>query len=1204
VLKISDTNLSYAGVYYALVTNEFGSSRTEDFELSVIKENASETLDIPNITFSYQGEGFWFPQDQIVKVGQPALEAPQYVSGLSSIVLNVQGPISLEYFNSWGVNFHSDGDYEYGGDEEGEWRKQKIDLVEDREYEISWSNSPYASVGYLDGLSFFPLFIFEEDIEGTIGLHPEEGRTLSVKVSGNELTSYQWFKNDEPILGQTQPSINLNHDEVATGDRIFIQAYRGERYISSGQATILKEESPNEGDVYKFQYEGLTFYSQGNGQWQETDIEPTASGGKVLFPGIIPSDFEPNAFITWLYFLAEGPGVLKFRVLNEHTITSLLAYEGEKVLNGPDELWFGATAQWAEYTHRFREDGINRFNFESVNPSPDDYGGYMHNFLDDITFSRAPVLKEALQDVYVSLGSPFEINIDPVPVNGPVAISWYHDGIRLSEFDDAVHFSIDTVEAAHTGTYEVRLSEPGELESSESFEIFPIAPLVGVLNSPQENYLTSFEGDWDVVGLETGEGEFALVGDSRKGPRPHRLNYMDGRIFVSTGAKNAGILRLRMKVDRYFAYKHSYPIATLIVDGMEVWQYKFKTLDWVEHELEFTQTGNRRVELKFQRVSDGGDPSKLYLDEFSFTPDFLTSDAPKSKFVYLGDSVSYDLKAVFDADDPVSYIWSKDAEILKTSQDGQFGIPSIGSEDFGEYLLRIESEKGLIHEYPFQLVNASILNNALKAPDLKFFGEFTGQVQLSEADSPGHPGHLKLQFPVSEQPVSGSFSTYVQGPFSLTMDAAKTGGDLVEPLQLVTDGVEALGVSSEEWKNLQAYGIKRGVQKVDWQFSHELGEVEASVSLDHLLLDYRPAILAQSKSEEIVTGSPLMLAIKVSGTEDTEVQWYKDGQVMEGETQPYLLATAVGGANSGDYQLIAGNSMGEHASEPIQLDVQDDFGSVFPFQSWNWKTINKSYLSLDHAVANGGKPTVRVTPPMDSEIKPGVKFYILGPRTIELSSTLPGAQGNFFAINSGEWTGKSGPVSTVGWGRNFLEVYPFGINEVTIEFNNYENPSYPGQFDAASGWIGSIKAKWPKDSSITRWIKWALPYSWETITDFELMFGDEDGDGVQNIFEYATLSSAVTPGSNIRVVRGADGRDERITFYKPFVGYFPFTYALEASSNLVEWQRIPFIFEPDDFTDDSYKIFCRIRPDDDVVLPEGRCFLRLVVISDFYLPSE
>ncbi|MCB1120337.1 MAG: hypothetical protein KJT03_02210, partial [Verrucomicrobiae bacterium] len=874
--------------------------------------------------------------------------------------------------------------------------------------------------------------------------------------------------------------------------------------------------------------------------------------------------------------------------------------EGENIANNPLDLKFRTNPSYIPYTHRFRGEGLQRFNFESSQEGAQNLPGDVLIFLDDVTFNNAPVLKNELKNVYITEGSPFHLVVDPVAVNGPVSVRWYHNGEFLGAFENSLQFAIESVDSTDAGTYEIRLSEPGSLESTESFELILMDPLQEVLKSNQEDYMTSFAEDWEVVSLESEEGEFALVGDKRKGPRPYRDSFSDGRIYISTGANGSGIFRLRARTDRYFDYINRYPELTLTVDGVEVWNYQFKTLDWVEHEIQFRELGSRRIELKFRAVSDIN-MSKLYLDEFSFTPDLLTSDAPTSKFVYSGDRVTYDLTSVTDPEDPVTYCWFRGDDLIETNAEGTFEIPSVGLDDFGGYRLKIESQSGLENEYPFQIVDASLLNEALKAPGLKFFGEFTGALEFSTMDETAHLGHLSIQAYNSDQPISGAFSAIIDGPGTLRLDAKQTAEGVQTPLKLSVANEEILKINSSDWESLEACVLGDGPRQVDWVFSPDLGE-GASISLDGLEIDHRPSVIGQSPSNDMISGSPVLLGAQVLGAEGGDIQWFKDGKILSGEQEPYLIATAVGQADAGHYQVIAENQAGAVLGDPIRLGVQDDFGNVFPYHSWNWRAVERDQLSTDEDVRYGVGPSVQVRPQLDADIRPGFKFNILGPRIIDLTSLLPDARTSYFLTRSGERESKSGSVSSVVWGKNSLTIDRFGISEVTVELVNYNTP-LSGEYENRTGYVGSIKARWPEDSSLARWIKWALPYSWETIHDLDLIFGDVDRDGVKNIFEYATLSSAVTPGSNIWVNRGPDGRDESIHFYKPYVLNFPFEYALEASPNLVNWERIPSVLESEAQVIDNYKIFCRIQPDPAVVLPEGRCFLRLVVSTDFYLPA-
>jgi len=179
----------------------------------------------------------------------------------------------------------------------------------------------------------------------------------------------------------------------------------------------------------------------------------------------------------------------------------------------------------------------------------------------------------------------------------------------------------------------------------------------------------------------------------------------------------------------------------------------------------------------------------------------------------------------------------------------------------------------------------------------------------------------------------------------------------------------------------------------------------------------------------------------------------------------------------------------------------------------------------------------------------------------------------------------------------------FGLTPVSVKFkSDYLWPLQ--EFDKSEGLLAKVTATWAEGYHFTDWIKQSLPYHYDTISDLELIFGDLDGDGVSNFAEYATLSSATVKGSNVIVNGDSFGRPENIAFHRYHTGDIPaFTYGLQMSGNLVDWQDVPFEEVSVRDSADSNLEFVTMSPASDVVLPVGDCFLRLVVSTDIYLPE-
>ena len=80
-----------------------------------------------------------------------------------------------------------------------------------------------------------------------------------------------------------------------------------------------------------------------------------------------------------------------------------------------------------------------------------------------------------------------------------------------------------------------------------------------------------------------------------------------------------------------------------------------------------------------------------------------------------------------------------------------------------------------------------------------------------------------------------------------------------------------------------------------------------------------PVILSQPKSKEIKKGGPVTFNVKVAAIPDAEYQWYKDGKVLENETNSRLKIKSVNVDDQGVYTVKVTNKAGTIVSNEARL---------------------------------------------------------------------------------------------------------------------------------------------------------------------------------------------------------------------------------------------------------------------------------------------
>ncbi|MCH6256077.1 S8 family serine peptidase [Puniceicoccaceae bacterium K14] len=82
-----------------------------------------------------------------------------------------------------------------------------------------------------------------------------------------------------------------------------------------------------------------------------------------------------------------------------------------------------------------------------------------------------------------------------------------------------------------------------------------------------------------------------------------------------------------------------------------------------------------------------------------------------------------------------------------------------------------------------------------------------------------------------------------------------------------------------------------------------------------------PVLKLESDRKFVMVGDALDLSVPVSGAGEMAFQWFKDGELLEGQTDSFLSLGKVSISDAGNYQLIATNSLGTANSEEIEVFI-------------------------------------------------------------------------------------------------------------------------------------------------------------------------------------------------------------------------------------------------------------------------------------------
>ena len=145
-------------------------------------------------------------------------------------------------------------------------------------------------------------------------------------------------------------------------------------------------------------------------------------------------------------------------------------------------------------------------------------------------------------------------------------------------------------------------------------------------------------------------------------------------------------------------------------------------------------------------------------------------------------------------------------------------------------------------------------------------------------------------------------------PFSSLVDFATveiTTGTSNATIYYTTDGSEPT-TSSTEYNDTFDLGLGDHVVKamcVRNNFQDSETAVEAFIVEETASA---PSITTQPVSQAVDTCGTATFSVAVNGTDPLSYQWYKDGTLLAGETEPELEIAAAALSNAGNYTVTAG----------------------------------------------------------------------------------------------------------------------------------------------------------------------------------------------------------------------------------------------------------------------------------------------------------
>ena len=752
LLKIENATFDDSGDYFLEFKNERGSFRGSILSL-VVHFDAGEALDYTDVTWEVRGQedrGWSYPQREVSFDGEDAFEfarryefdrPSQWDDGGFTEFLGAYftGPINLSvywkrtsvesWFEAYVGNYPRDfsaadrvATFSESG-EVGDWQRSVIHVPEgERFVSFRFVGANPDEKGWLDKVEITDAPTVVSDVPGRI-IVGDNGITVNAQASGAGTIAYQWFKNGDPLPGQTTATLDVGANDFAETDRFFLSASSefGETTSGSFQLTPVKDLIDARGRDFNF---------GGDSYWERNPWENSSSSFMITLKP------EESA---WMEFEVEGPAIVSWAggdptVFLDGSLTSTIE-------------WIGL--------YDLRYDGINvpsgvhtvRLSYGS---QPNDSASRT-KYLADLQIQSAPLIVSK-DPLTTEAAAEYRQNT-AVYFAGffPITVRWYKDGqlARESTVTSGSQSSFfedwDTPrDPSHAGTYYCEITDAnGDSSRSEDF----------VIREIDTRELGSVIGD---EGLYYCDGYFPVLYDTE--------NFVEGEasafFTIPSGWRNGDITLCseNQTQETYPAFELSVRISgyddetiVQIVNGADSQALEL-TDEWQTIRL----TGNADI-LRLHAEKSQFSELTIWFDGVSRDYGLRIVDEPKHFATYLNGSASFSVEAFSDTS--ISYQWRRDGVDLPGATSENLEIENVGRNDLGDYDVVVSSDGESLVSNTVSLTIAEDLGAAIEYPGLRIrtWGDalweideiisIDGTKSLKSGDiGVGESSHIEIEF--------------------------------------------------------------------------------------------------------------------------------------------------------------------------------------------------------------------------------------------------------------------------------------------------------------------------------------------------------------------------------------------------------------------------------------------------------------------------
>jgi len=334
----------------------------------------------------------------------------------------------------------------------------------------------------------------------------------------------------------------------------------------------------------------------------------------------------------------------------------------------------------------------------------------------------------------------------------------------------------------------------------------------------------------------------------------------------------------------------------------------------------------------FTFLKDGELTGRAYVDQMAFKraeagKPSLVKISTQEANVELGDRLEMKVDQVEGYPFP-TFQWRLNGEVIKDATNHFYKVEHAWDFDTGEYTVVASNEHGSLESEPLKVtVEGEGVVNLADGVDVEGLKFVTGgdkkwsRAKINDAEDGDAIRNLSLlEFQ------SSWVMTVVEGPGVLEFDWKIIGPEFEDRLIFSIDGKQTETLfGSSEWETIRTF-IPEGHHVLEWEFFRDSWETgRHNGYLDALQFyipeDAVPEFVEQPQDATAEGTEGIVFSVEVDGWPFPELQWYRDGKPLIGETSDKLTLGTVWPDDEGEYWVVAQNTHGEAQSESAQLTL-------------------------------------------------------------------------------------------------------------------------------------------------------------------------------------------------------------------------------------------------------------------------------------------